>query len=340
MGTTIKITTAGAQTFYRFIPLLLVAGLAAACGRSSSGGDSTPGPDTTTRIAAAQQTATLNTQCQAVSPFYYEIGDKTGTIASGSIGGNTYTATTQMNIASASKWLFGAYVTEVRAGVLSASDIQATHMQSGYVSMGDVCLASETVASCFAARGNDTYTPASVGRFHYNGGNFQKWGVDNGMASMTGPQIASAYQAVLGSDIAVTFNAPLIAGGIGGANMSAEGYAIFLRKILNGQLRIASFLGYQKTCTLPGVCPTADYSPSTEALNYSIGHWVEDDPVAGDGTFSSAGGFGFYPWIDSTKTYYGILAREDTNVSGGGNGFASATCGRNIRKAFVTGVVQ
>ena len=69
-----------------------------------------------------------------------------------------------------------------------------------------------------------------------------------------------------------------------------------------------------------------------------MGHWVEDDPVTGDGTFSSAGAFGFYPWIDATKTYYGILAREDT--SGGGNGFPSAECGRNIRKAFVTGVAQ
>ena len=274
----------------------------------------------------------LNAQCQAISPFYFEIGDKTGAITSASVGGNAYVASTQMNIASASKWLFGAYVAEVRAGVLTTADVQATHMQSGYVSMGNGCGANMTVASCFTFASNDTYTLSSLGRFYYDSGHFQKWGVDNGLASMTGTQVAAEYKNKLGSDIPVTFNGPLLAGG---AIISADGYAIFLRKILNDQLQIASFLGYQKTCTLPGVCATADYSPLSEAWNYSVGHWVEDDPVTGDGTFSSAGAFGFYPWIDSTKTYYGILAREDMR---GAAATASIECGRNIRKAFMTGV--
>jgi len=30
----------------------------------------------------------------------------------------------------------------------------------------------------------------------------------------------------------------------------------------------------------------------------------------GDGAFSSPGAFGFYPWIDRTKTNYGVLARS------------------------------
>ena len=79
---------------------------------------------------------------------------------------------------------------------------------------------------------------------------------------MTGAQVASEYQAVLGNELAVTFNGPLLAGG---AILSAEAYAIFLRKILNDQLQIASRLGDQKTCTLPGVCASADYSPVPEA---------------------------------------------------------------------------
>ena len=110
-----------------------------------------------------------------------------------------------------------------------------------------------------------------------------------------------------------------------------------MRRIFNDQLQIASLLGYQKTCTLPIVCATAEYSPISEVWNYSAGHWVEDDPATGDGTFSSPGAFGFYPWIDSTKTYYGVLAREDTGI---GTAFASVECGRSIRKAFVTGVAQ
>lgn len=297
---------------------------------------STPAvPDTATRISAAQNTATSNAKCQAVSPFYFEVGDRAGAIASGSVGGTTYIASTQMNIASGSKWLFGAYVAEVRAGVLTMPDVQATHMQSGYVSMGNACGPNMTVASCFAFSANSTYTPSSLGRFHYDAGHFQNWGVNNGMGAMTGPQVASEYQRVLGADMPVTFNGPLLAGG---AIMSAEGYAVFLRKILNGQLKIAGLLGDQKTCTLPGTCATGDYSPLSVAWDYSIGHWVEDDAATGDGTFSSAGAFGFYPWIDSSKTYYGILARED--LTGSGAAYASAECGRNIRKAFVTGIAQ
>jgi len=312
--------------------ILLTAGLAAACGGGST---PIPGtPDTAARIAAAERTASRNAQCQAISPFYFEIGDKSGPIASSSIGGNTYLADTQMHIASASKWLFGAYVAEIRAGVLTATDVQATRMQSGYVSMGSVCGANMTVESCFAFSSNDTYTPSSLGRFHYDSGHFQKWGIDNGMASMSGAQVASAYQAVLGNDIPVTFNGPLLAGG---AIMSASGYSIFLRKILNDQLWITSLLGDQKACTLPGACVTADYSPVSEAWNYSTGHWAEDDPVTGDGAFSSAGAFGFYPWIDSNKKYYGIVARLDF---GSGAALASVECGRKIRKAFVTGVDQ
>lgn len=315
--------------FHRYTAAFLIAGMVSACGGGGSKGDTTL--DIATRIVAAQQTATLNAQCLAVSPFYYEIGDKTSAITGGSIGGNTYTASSQMNIASGSKWLFGAYVAEVRAGLFSASDVQATHMLSGYVSMGNGCGSSMTVASCFAFSSNDSYTPTSLDRFHYDSGHFQKWGVDNGMATMTGAQVASAYQTVLGNDISVTFNGPLLAGG---AIMSADGYAIFLRKILNNQLRIASLLGDHKTCTLPSVCATADYSPIPEAWNYSAGHWVEDDPASGDGTFSSPGAFGFYPWVDNTKTYYGVLARLN---SGSGAAFDSVKCGRNIRKAFMTG---
>jgi hypothetical protein len=309
----------------------------AACGGSGGGGSSPPttgSPDQATRIAAANQTASTNAYCTAVSPFYYELGDRNGAIVSGSIGA-TYTATTQMNIASASKWLFGAYVAEVRAGVMSADDTRATHMLSGYASMGSACGAGATVASCFAFGGNDTYTAAKLDRYNYDSGHFQKWGVDNGMATMTGADVANAYQTTLG--ITSTFNGPLLAGG---AIMSAADYAVFLRRILNNQLRITSLLGDRKTCTQPGAaCPTADVSPITvEAWNYSVGHWVEDDPAVGDGAFSSAGAFGFYPWIDSTKTYYGILARED--MTGTNRGYASAQCGRLIRKAYVTGTAQ
>lgn len=316
-----------AVTKFTWVP---VTALLAACG---GGGGDGPSPDQSARIAAAQQTAASNSYCAAVVPFYYELGDKTGAIVSGAIGSG-YTATTQMNIASASKWLFGAYVAEVRAGVLTADDTRATHMLSGYASMGSGCLPNATVESCFTMLDNDAYTAGKLDRYNYDSGHFQKWGVDNGMAAMSGPGVAAAYQSTLG--VTSSFNGPLLAGG---AIMSAADYVVFLRKILNNQLKIANLLGDRKTCTQPGTCATADYSPIVaEAWNYSVGHWVEDDPAVGDGSFSSAGAFGFYPWIDSTRTYYGVLARED--MSGNNQGYASAQCGRLIRKAYVTGTAQ
>lgn len=64
--------------------------------------------------------------------------------------------------------------------------------------------------------------------------------------------------------------------------------------------------------------------------------------TASDGSFSSPGAFGFYPWIDSTKTYYGIVAREVHNgVLASEEAqrpyLQSMNCGRLIRKAWKTG---
>jgi hypothetical protein len=99
------------------------------------------------------------------------------------------------------------------------------------------------------------------------------------------------------------------------------------------------YLGTHAVCTNPATCSTALYSPvpSVESWHYSLAHWVEDDPSVGDGSFSSAGAFGFYPWIDASKTYYGILARYSLAP---GAYIQSVYCGRTIRKAWMTGIAQ
>jgi hypothetical protein len=73
-----------------------------------------------------------------------------------------------------------------------------------------------------------------------------------------------------------------------------------------------------------------------EAWHYSVGHWLEDDPTVGDGAYSSAGAFGFYPWISADKSLYGVISRKDVP----GSGVDSIRCGRLIRKAWVTGAAQ
>jgi hypothetical protein len=92
---------------------------------------------------------------------------------------------------------------------------------------------------------------------------------------------------------------------------------------------------------IAGQSPIATASSGAESWHYSMGHWIEDDPVVGDGAFSSAGALGFYPWIDKSRTYYGIIARANLNAGAADyEGYKSAVCGRLVRRAWVTGVEQ
>ena len=314
----------------RFLPAILAACFCISCGGGGGQGNSlqgnpSPGP--------AEQTAQQNPACQLIRPFYFEIGDAGGVITNASVGTLAPTANTLMDIASGTKWLFGAYVVQLRSSALADTDLLAAHMMTGYVSMDPACDPLATVMSCFDAGNNGTFTASSLNRFHYRSSHFQKWGVDNGLAAMGNSELAAEFRSQIGFDIPLTFSSPTLAGG---AFMSASQYAVFLRKILNGDLAIAALLGTSPICTLPSVCPSADASPIERNWHYSLGHWVEDD-ATGDGSFSSPGAFGFYPWIDSSKTHYGILARRsirDNPVA------TSIACGALIRRAFVTGVVQ
>lgn len=96
-------------------------------------------------------------------------------------------------------------------------------------------------------------------------------------------------------------------------------------------------------CTNPDTCADAAYTPipSNESWHDSLAYWVEDDPVVGDGSFSSPGAFGFYPWIDAGQTTYGVLARH-ANVSITGDdpvAVQSVLCDRTIRQAWFTATV-
>lgn len=321
----------------------------AACG---AGGDSnrtptgpTPDVDVSKRSAAAKTTAERSTgQCADIQPFYWEIGNATARMGNGSVNrsGNatTYTAQTQMSIASASKWVYGAYVAERRNGLLTAEDIQFLTFRSGYTNFTvSGCETDDTVASCVARSTNGVLTPANIGKFSYDGAHMQKHGslAAPGMniGAMSNAALAAEIRRVLGADIGLSYTQPQLAGGM---RSSAADYALFLRKILAGNLRISTLLGSSATCTNPATCPTAINTPVGGSVNwhYSIGHWVEDDAASGDGAFSSAGAFGFYPWINSSKSLYGVVAR----VSLASGGQASALCGARIRKAWETGVAQ
>lgn len=299
---------------------------------------------TAAQIAAAKRTAETNTSCTSLGNFYWEIGNVNSILASGSTGSQNIVRTTMLPVASASKWMFAAYVFEYRSSSPSTIDKKFLKMSAGYNSFASTSCGSsgdggDTVGDCQTYNTNDDYTAANDGKFFYGGGHYQKWAVDNGMTLMSSTALTAEYRRLLGSDVAVTFVRPQLAGGI---TASAAVYTTFLRKLISKQLRLGNSLGAEPTCTVPGSSGcTAVSSPITTGLHYSFGHWIEDDPGA-DGAFSSPGLFGYYPWIDSTKKFYGVIARADISQSGEGIGAgqASMMCGRKIRAAFRTGIAQ
>jgi hypothetical protein len=282
--------------------------------------------------AAVATANSVTNDCNAVPEFYWEIGDATGMKAAGSKGA-TYTQSSLLSIASASKWIYGAYVAQSKT--LDATDIKFLTMTGGYNSFG-WCSPLQTVQACHEDPSpsvgpdpNDLYTAANDGKFFYAGGDFQHHGVTvMGIGALTKTTLATAVSTALG--VTVEYDHTMLAGG---ARMTPANYAIFLRKILNGDLSISALLGSSAVCTNPATCTTAVSTPTPFGVSwdYSIGHWIETD-----GTRSNVGGYGFYAWINPTKNLYGMVVREEIV----GSGFDSAACGRLIRNAWTSGIAQ
>lgn len=284
--------------------------------------------------AAAKVAQSADNACAAIRPFYWEIGDSRGAQASGSVdkpgGHDPVTAGSEMNIASASKWLYGAYVAQKRAGRPTPEDIKHLTFRSGY-SHFSICTRRQTAAACQAFMRNGRHDDATDGRFEYGGGHMQQHAVLMGLGALDNEGLAHELQTQLGADVGLSYSQPQLAGG--GVSTAAD-YARFLRKLMSGELMLGRQLGEHAVCTNRLRCPAEAVNtpiPMDEAWHYALGHWVEDDPKVGDGAFSSPGAFGFYPWIDATRQTYGIVARR----GGFGSAKGSVDCGRAIRRAWM-----
>ena len=288
-------------------------------------------PGAARRGAAARATAEGNDKCRAVQPFYWSIGDARGVLADGRVGARAPTATTPMPIASASKLVYAAFIAQQRQGRLTDDDVRFLTFTSGYTHFRG-CHRGQTIAECDATGRNGEHDAAADGKFAYNGGHMERHAVLDGLGSLDDAGLARTVNETLGTSF--RYLQPQLAGGIA---TSAADYGEFLRRIVDGRLQMKSVLGTHAVCTNPRTCATAAASPFTQAdVHYSIGHWVEDDPQ-GDGAFSSAGAFGFYPWISHDETTWGILARFAPSFDGAKAGAASLMCGRQIRAAWASG---
>ena len=313
-------------------------------------------PPTPNSASAAQATAQNNPLCGApISPFYWEIGDKNGALVSGSHGSDSdgpVLATTKLSVASASKLIYATYVTQLRgaAANLTPQDIDFLHFTSGYSNMGTnttsgACpntLNPDTVNQCLTLTNAEGVSfsaqdPTTIGKFDYDGGHMENHArLLKSLGNLVYTSLGSTVGILLGAEI--DYTQPLLAGGI---SATANDYALVLRHILDGSLYMHDALGTSAVCTRHSSTCNAAFSPIPEAWHYSMGHWVEDDPnTKGDGAFSSPGAFGFYPWIDSSKKYYGVISRSNSTGSGEQEGYESMQCGRLIRHAWMTGVEQ
>ncbi|WP_425257738.1 hypothetical protein ACPOLB_19735 [Rubrivivax sp. RP6-9] len=321
----------------RFTFLAAAAALLAACGGGSDPAPAPAPPAAPTdaqRIAAAQATVANNGRCSAATlgPYYWEVGDGSGPKVWGSVGGGAPGADTVLGIASASKWLYAMQVLQLRG--LRSEDVPYLNFTSGYTRFGlPSCGRDPTVAACLAGR--DARDDATIGKFFYDSGHMQ---VHAGTVMDLGAADNAALAAGLNNALGVTglaYAQPQLAAGV---QASARSYATVLGRVLRGELAMRDALGSHKVCANPSLCADALAAPalgSNERWNYALGHWVEDDPALGDHAFSSAGGTGFYPWIDAAVTHYGVIARERVEADAG---FHSAECGRLVRQAWRTGV--
>jgi hypothetical protein len=321
-------------------------------------------PTSSSRDAVAAAIA-ANPACQNIKPFYWEIGDRRDRVLSGSVG-TGYMRTTEMEIASASKWLYSAYYVQKTAGALEPDGVPFLNFTSGYASISGACL-GRTVQGCnrymMNAAPGTTDTPGAdrlaVDRFDYNAGHLEahaeRYG---GLGADTASTLGKDILSQLGPELHLSYDNPLLAGG---GRMSSEQYALFLQKILRGDLKIGDLLGSHAVCTLSSdyaalfneqcdavfspwwpaasgkLADTSDAS-LVQNVHYSLGHWVE-----ADGAFSSPGLFGFYPWITGDKQWYGLIGRRqlfkvfdeahpDTSAYA-----QSVRCGQAIRAAWLEG---
>ncbi|MCP3101110.1 hypothetical protein LZ198_19735 [Myxococcus sp. K15C18031901] len=307
--------------------------------------------------AATETAASTQNICREVRPFYWEMGTAEGKVVGVSVGLLAPTATRPMNVASASKWLYGAYVAQVLDGQLRV-DVDVPFLT--FISTTPR-LAAGRSSECRKGRSTvhgcnlsgdilgplGLYLPRSPKQFVYQPGHLEAHAdYAMGLGAATVRELEEALEGRLHVDL--SFTSVNVAGGV---RMAPGEYAKFLRGLMTGSLKLGGLLGTSSVCATAACGNTGD-SPwfLEEPAHYSLAHWVEpDEGPEWSGGFSSAGLLGFYPWISKDRSTYLVVASEhllgavtqrvstplDETPSG-----RAVLCGRLIKKAYFTGQPQ
>jgi hypothetical protein len=301
-------------------------------------------PALTVHERAAVDTANGSPDCTSLGDFYWEIGNSTAKLFSLKRG-SSVSETTELLLASASKWLYAsAYVQSKGYENLSADEKKQLNFTSGYLegpntNCGD---AGTTVSECYGpGYKNVSYRRLQDGAFFYDGGHMQRLATGD-IGERTGTGVASVVDWLngqLGTSLPEANGTVAVAGGFRG---SAAQYRVFLRKLLGNQYAMSVRLNADAVPAYPG-SPGVTYTPWTAGqADYGLGHWLERERVNEVWTvtgYSSPGRFGFYPWVSAGKRQYMLLARARLTGSGG-EGELSRVCAHRIRRAYMLGRPQ
>lgn len=286
-----------------------------------------------------------NKDCVDLGDFYWEIGSAQGKLFSGVVG-KKYAADTNMKIASASKWIFGAYAIEALKDKITDEQKDFLQMRSGYTNMKNgMCWAqnANTVKACFLAeprigrmfrKGNAAYSAEHKGKFYYNGGHAQALAMKDelGLAELNNEQLGKIISEKLKLS-GITYEFPQLAGG---AQTKASTYALFLQNMINDKYVMSKSLQTEAGVCANKVCHAKEFSdspvPGSMHWWYGNHYWIEKNPAGKVEAYSSPGLFGFYPWISADKKYYGLIARQGPARE---RGIKSVLCGTAIRSVLL-----
>ena len=309
--------------------------------------------------AAAKKTAG-GRLCDAMEPFYWEVGTAKKIEVNGFYGqadprrGLNAGPDQQTLAGSAGAWLASAFLIEKaleNQTTLTPDQIDLLRGRSPYTaSNNDRCGNALTVKSCFGKMGGyrkpAPHAPATY-PFYFGPGHLQKLAMDLGLGDVFASQLREEMINTLGRDnyYVASFNTARLFDGL---RISPKGYARFLRDTMAGYNPMSKLLGAHAACAYNAAdCKdnvTYAGAPPDKRWQYSIGHWVETDDTRGRGAFSAFSLEGYYVWISGDKKNYGIVAplRADTRVKNSAKDtyIAAIDCGRAIREAFRTGIEQ
>lgn len=333
------------------ITLLAIAGCSGGGGGANTNAPSAPAPVPPPPNAAQPDFSDVTTAADVsiVSDLAILIGDETGILFSYEKG--DYESDEQVAIASASKIIFGLLLWDlVESGDLNRNDTPDTHIGFWTNVAGDArsevtldqllgfisgfnepptnpgCISDGAIAltDCVETIYLDGLDSLPGDAFFYGPEHMQVAGL---MASAaTGQTIAELIDARLSQPFGLTQTLyPVTAGDnprfSGQMRSSADDMARLLTAVLAGDL-VSDRDGYLEDRTASVTFGSRPAGLDALDWHYGFGFWKECDDLSytaacdDNPIISSPGAFGFTPWIDFERGYWGIVAIEAVAIAG------------------------